>query len=146
MSFIYLVQIGKGWEGQTFTIESSNKNRLLEWINNNENIYDEMVDGEISDYLIARNVTQLQTRKFENFITDYKIITRKLVFDYFHYSGVLPAHRRFIKERGVDFRVKEHFDDEVLKELEVAKYNPRNPLGKLEVFRRAEEDGIEFKE
>ena len=145
MSFIYLVQIGKGWEGQTFTMESSNKNRLLEWTENNKNIYYEMLECEISDYLIARNVTQLQTRKFENFITDYKIITRKLVYDYFHYKDS-PPHRNFIRKRGVDSRVEEHFDDEVLKELEVAKYNPRNPLGKLEVFRRAEEDGIVFEE
>ncbi len=34
----------------------------------------------------------------------------------------------------------------VFAELEEAKYNPRNPLGKLEVFRRAEEDGIVFEE
>lgn len=31
-------------------------------------------------------------------------------------------------------------------EFERAKYNPRNPLGKLELFRRAEEDGILFEE
>jgi hypothetical protein len=52
-----------------------------------------------------------------------------------------PAHDDFKFRIMMD---KQNLFEKVHDELELKKWDPRNPLGKLEVFRRAEEDGINF--
>tara|TARA_R110000824_G_scaffold47235_1_gene134726 strand:- start:219 stop:632 length:414 start_codon:yes stop_codon:yes gene_type:complete len=135
MTSVYFVKFGEWY----FTMTRPTIQKLSDWIDKNDAIYDEYHNGDLDSYLIARNITDFQSRKFENFANDYTVVTRELVLDHYYYDG-----GEYRPSATVDFRVKEHLSDMVLDELEKSKWNPRSVLGKLEFDRRAEEDGIKY--
>jgi len=91
----------------------------------------------ITQHLVADNITEKQLEKFND--VDSWTILGELIFEYpsAHYDGRNYNYKWSMEE-------KEDKWDDVHIELEEAKFNPRNPLGKLDFVRRAEEDGIEY--
>jgi len=87
---------------------------------------------------VADNITEKQLEKF-NDVDSWTILDELMSIDggSWHYNGTNYNYKWGIEE-------KEELWYDVHKELEEAKFNPRNPLGKLEFVRRAEEDGIEY--
>tara|TARA_R110000772_G_scaffold2756_1_gene10025 strand:- start:47 stop:472 length:426 start_codon:yes stop_codon:yes gene_type:complete len=91
-------------------------------------------------HVVADNITEKQLEKFNDvycwIVLDDLISCRKESWR-LHHNGPNHLLKWSMEE-------KEELWDDVHKELEEAKFNPRNPLGKLEFVRRAEEDGIEY--
>jgi len=113
-----------------FLMTGKEMNLLKNAIKRNDVMDDEIMFFETK---IANRITEKQLEKFED------------VFDSWFAMGLILDTWDWIEKSTKE---EEHMPniEKINRELEVAKYNPRNPLGKLEVFRRAEEDGIEFKE
>ena len=86
------------------------------------------------DNLVAKNLTDLQLKKFK--LTKSKEVWKTI---YEEEDRVEETIREECFKPEWQNKI-----DKVNEELEVAKYNPRNPLGKLEFDRRAEADGIIF--
>lgn len=140
MSDIYSVWFYGVLEGQHYTMTAQTSDRINKWIDDNMDIYDECNEGELNETLIARNVTDLQCKKFENFVS-FTQLTRQLVRNKYYNAD---NEYQLGSANSVDFEVKEYFDDEFLKELDISKWDPRSVLGKLEFDRRSEDAGIHF--
>ena len=146
MSSIYSVFLNGIHEGNHFTMTYETLNKLQDWVDNNTEIYDESEKGEIHSTYIAENVTDLQCKKFVNFVSDYTEVTRQLVKDHYYYMNYEGGDREFRVYNSVDEEVKDSFSDNVLEDLDISKWNPRSVLGRLEFDRRSEEAGIVFAE
>jgi len=89
---------------------------------------------------VADNITEKQLEKF-NHNESWVVLDELMSSEYnvwrLHHNGANHKLKWSMEE-------KEELWADVHKELEEAKFNPRNPLGKLEFDRRAEEDGIEY--
>ena len=90
-------------------------------------------------HLVARNITEKQLKKFNHF-DSWKLLDN-LTETEGNFTGIDYGYRLGKVQIWIDKKDEWY---EVHKELEEAKFNPRNPLGKLEFVRRAEEDGIEY--
>jgi len=92
-------------------------------------------------HIVAENITEKQLEKF-NDVDSWTILDDLMSSEYnvwrLHHNGANHKLKWSMEE-------KEELWADVHKELEEAKFNPRNPLGKLDFYRRAEEDGIEYK-
>jgi len=91
---------------------------------------------------VAQNITNKQLEKFN--LTS----AREILGEIFKCYGVWIQSRNtimFVNSWNKEGGLKEWWND-FKEELEEAKYNPRNPLGKLEFDRRAEADGIVWKD
>ena len=87
--------------------------------------------------LVASNITDLQLKKFT-------LTTNRELWEHIYKE---EADNWGVEEAIIRECFKPEWQNKIEKvneELEVAKYNPRNPLGKLEFDRRAEADGIIF--
>jgi hypothetical protein len=101
--------------------------------------------------LIAKNITDKQLEKF-NLDTAWSILDEIFLCDmmkWYFPNDVACRLRRIANKKYVDKWNKEgnkKWWNDFKNELEEAKYNPRHPLGKLEFDRRAEADGIVWKD
>jgi hypothetical protein len=89
---------------------------------------------------VADNITEKQLEKFndvDSWTLLYDLMSCRKESWRLHHNGRNHKLKWSMEE-------KEELWEDVHKELEEAKFNPRNPLGKLEFVRRAEEDGIEY--
>ena len=101
--------------------------------------------------LVAENITDKQLEKF-NLDTAWSILDEIFLCDemrWYFPNDRGCSFRRVYNKNYVDKWNKEgnkKWWSDFKNELEEAKYNPRHPLGKLEFDRRAEADGIVWKD
>ena len=93
-------------------------------------------------HLVARNITEKQLEKF-NLSNSWEIISEMTYWQLYDIKKDYSYRQLGEEQIWMDKKKEEEWYD-VHKELEEAKFNPRNPLGKLDFYRRAEEDGIEY--
>ena len=89
---------------------------------------------------VASNITDLQLKKF-------KLTTNRELWEHIYKEEDDEREKWGMEDTIIRECFKSEWEKKIEKvneEIEVAKYNPRNPLGKLEFDRRAEADGIIF--
>ena len=130
---IYFVRIS---HEEVYTMTHIAKRKIEEWYDRNYDIasYTDDAFDDAEFYLIARDVTELQCRKFDKaryyFITDYKEYTRQI------------CNSWSIKNKMV-FNNDDIYDFEVLPELMELTFRADNMLGKMVLNQSLIDDGID---
>ena len=141
-----LITMGLTSEGlNDFTITGKDWIKLENWmwyyeLDNN----DETCDANY--YVVAENITPKQREKFVGY---YQLEEAKEHILYFVYgeSGQQSDWKEWLEHKlEIDKYYEKQKAKKVLEELEIDKFNPRSVGGKLDFNRRAEEDGIVWKE
>tara|TARA_R110000803_G_C11822873_1_gene302196 strand:- start:42 stop:476 length:435 start_codon:yes stop_codon:yes gene_type:complete len=137
---VLLVTFGEVGDGLfSFTICEKQFKLLQGWINK-YHIKD--IDNLCSfDYFfVAYNITPKQMEKFSDYHNFLE--AKQYMIDCCEYNGSYIKHM----DNYYQYEKKEirQTTNEVLKEMDIEKWNPRSVIGKLDFDRRAEEDGIIF--
>ena len=141
-----LITMGLTSEGlNDFTITGKDWIKLEEWMSHYDLDHcDETCDTNY--YVVAENITPKQREKFVGY---HELEEAKELILYFIYgeSGQQSGWKEWLQHKeDTDKYCEKYKAKEVLKELEIDKWNPRSVGGKLDFNRRAEEDGIVWKE
>ena len=153
---ILLITMGLTCEGlNSFTITGRNWVKLEKFMRHYD-LTDCNETCDISYYEIARNITPKQREKFVDCydLKEAKDNIIQLVYGSSRYQKYNREMKNEAEGMVEWFEHKEEIDKyyekekatKVLEEMEIDKYNPRSVGGKLDFDRRAEEDGIVWRE
>ena len=139
-----LITMGLTSEGlNSFTITGRDWIKLEKFMSHYDlTSCDETCDS--SYYEIARNITPKQREKF---VDCYDLKEAKDNIIHLVYGSSAEGIEEWLEHKEeIDKYYEKEKATKVLEEMEIDKYNPRSVGGKLDFDRRAEEDGIVWRE